>query len=80
MAEDIRKLVTRSFNKIEMLQIEELKVFMLSAFDANSWNYLRDEAKEIWPEKIISAVDGCHKWHITYNKATKSVVYSGVKF
>lgn len=70
----------RSFNSIELLQIKELKDFMSTAFDASSWNYLRDEAKQLWSEKIISAVDGLRKWAITYDKSTKTVIYNGVKF
>lgn len=77
---DIRTQVTRQFDAIELLQIKELKHFMSTAFDAESWNVLRDEAKLIWSEKIISAVDGCHKWHIKYDKSNKTVTYTGVKF
>jgi hypothetical protein len=62
----------RSFNTIELEQIKELKIFMATAFDSNSWNFLRDEAKSIWSEKIISAVDGLRKWRISYDKASKS--------
>jgi hypothetical protein len=70
----------RSFNEIELLQIKELKEFMKSAFDAQSWNKLRDEAKKIWSEKIISAVDGLRKWSIKYDRPTKTVTYMGIKF
>ena len=59
----------RSFNQIELLQIKELKDFMATAQNAKSWNFLRDEAKEIWDEKIISAVDGLRKWLLSNDKA-----------
>jgi hypothetical protein len=69
---------TRSFTPIELEQIKELKVHMSTAFDAKSWNFLRDEAKEIWSEKIISAVDGVRKWLIRYDKP--NVTYIEIKF
>lgn len=69
----------RSFNQVELLQIKELKDFMSSAFNVESWNLLRDEAKCLWPEKIISAVDGLRKWLVRYDKPSKSVIYMGVK-
>ena len=70
----------RSFNSIELEQIKELKDFMKGAFDVKSWNFNRDEAKEIWSEKIISAIDGLRKWLIEYNKSTKTITYKGVRF
>jgi hypothetical protein len=70
----------RTFNSIELEQIKEVKGFMATAFDSSSWNQLRDEAKKIWPEKIISAIDGLRKWLIKYDKSTKVVTYLGVKF
>jgi hypothetical protein len=70
----------RTFNKIELLQIKELKDFMAPSFDVLSWNHNRDEAKAIWPEKIISAVDGLRKWSIKYDKPSKTVAYLGVRF
>lgn len=71
---------TRSFNQIELEQMKELKNFMSTAFDAKTWNFLRDEAKQIWVEKIISAVDGLRKWSISYDKSSKQVKFVGVQF
>jgi len=79
MAETINKYI-RSFNLIELEQIKELKDFMSTAYNAETWNFLRDEAKAIWSEKIISAVDGLKKWSIRYDKPSKTVTYLGVGF
>lgn len=70
----------RQFTKVEFAQINDLKRFMQDAFDVKSWNHLRTQAKEIWDEKIISAVDGMRKWLIEYNKPTKTCTLIGVKF
>lgn len=70
----------RTFNQVELQQIKDLKAHMASAFDVKSWNLLRDEAKSIWDEKIISAVDGIRKWLISYDKPSKTVTYIGVGF
>lgn len=69
----------RTFTKLELQQIESFKQYMSQAKDVQSWNSLREKAKEIIPEKIISAVDGLHKWIIKYDKPTKTVTYIGVK-
>ena len=71
---------TRSFTPIELEQIKDLKNFMSTAFDVKTWNFLRDEAKQIWVEKIISAVDGLRKWSISYDKSSKQVKFVGVQF
>lgn len=68
------------FSKVEKTQIKDLKEFMKSAFDVKSWNHLREQAKEIWPNKIISAVDGLRKWSIEYNKQTKTKICLGISF
>jgi hypothetical protein len=52
----------RTFDKIELLKIKELSQHMNNAVDVTSWNSLRQGAKDIWDEKIISAVDGLRKW------------------
>jgi hypothetical protein len=72
-------LYAREFNQIELLQIKELKDFMSGARDAKTWNFLRDEAKQIWDEKIISAVDGLYKWVIAKSPKDKSKICLGVK-
>ena len=69
----------RKFNTVELMEIKELKEFMKNAWNAESWNRTRDEAKKIWSEKIISAVDGLRKWIISYDKPTKNVTYMGLK-
>ena len=79
---DIRSQVTRSFSIIELEQIKELKYRYLQSNcqTVEQWNFIRDEAKLIWPEKIISAVDGMRKWAIKYDKPSKTVTYLGIKF
>ena len=67
----------RTFNKVELEQIKELKNFMSTAYNAETWNFLRDEARLIWDEKIISAVDGLRKWLISNDKLK---VCKGLKF
>jgi hypothetical protein len=52
----------RSFNVIEIAKIKELKAFMKHATDVATWNDLREQAKSIWDEKTISAVDGMKKF------------------
>jgi hypothetical protein len=69
MSSTTRVLYAREFNPIEHQQIKELKDFMSTAYNAQTWNFLRDEAKEIWDEKIISAVDGLYKWVISKDKS-----------
>ena len=71
---------TRPFNQIELEQMKELKAFYIKANATNveRWNVIRDEAKKIWSEKIISAVDGVRKWLIRYDKP--NITYIGVKF
>jgi hypothetical protein len=68
----------RSFNSFELDQIRELKQHMSTATDVQSWNEIRSAMKRIFPEKIISAVDGLRKWHIKYDKPTKTITYLGV--
>ncbi|MBE3085868.1 MAG: hypothetical protein IMZ64_06590 [Bacteroidetes bacterium] len=68
----------RKFSEIERMEINELKEFMKNAWNAESWNRTRDEAKKIWSEKIVSAVDGLRKWIISYDKPTKNVTYLGL--
>jgi hypothetical protein len=46
---------------------------------ANGFNQLRELAKEAYPERIISAVDGMRKWVIKYDKATKEKTVVGFK-
>jgi hypothetical protein len=70
----------RIFDTTEIKQIQELKDVMSTAYDVESWNNLRNECKDIWPEKIISAVDGLRKWSIKYDKPSKPVTHLGVKF
>jgi hypothetical protein len=67
----------RSFNSHELDQIKELKRHMSTATDVESWNGLRSFMKRMFPEKIISAVDGLKKWHIKYDKPTKTITYLG---
>jgi hypothetical protein len=69
----------RSFNKVEMAQIQDVKLYMSPAFDVQSWNHLRRQAKGLWPEKIITAVDGLRKWVVVYNKSTKTCLCFGMK-
>jgi hypothetical protein len=73
---------TRSFNQIELEQIKELKAHYIkaNATTVERWNVIRDEAKQIWDEKIISAVDGLRKWSISYDKSSKQVKFVGVQF
>ena len=73
---------TRSFNQIELEQMKELKAHYIkaNATTAERWNVIRDEAKQIWVEKIISAVDGLRKWSISYDKPSKQVSFQGVRF
>jgi hypothetical protein len=73
------KVIPRSFNATELQQIKELRTHMTKATNVWSWNSLRDEAKQRWGEKIISAVDGLRKWAISYDKPTKVVTYLCVK-
>jgi hypothetical protein len=51
---------------------------MSTSFDVKSWNFNRDTAKQIWSEKIISAVDGLYKWLIKYEN--KVPICVGIKF
>jgi hypothetical protein len=70
----------RRFNTLELQQIKELMGFMSSASpDVRSWNSYRDEAKGIWPEKIITAVDGMRKWLVRYDKPTKTIYQYGLE-
>jgi hypothetical protein len=73
---------TRSFNQIELEQMKELKAHYITAnaTTVERWNVIRDEAKQIWDEKIISAVDGLRKWSISYDKPSKQVSFQGVRF
>jgi hypothetical protein len=70
----------RKFNSVEVAQIKEVQVFMAPSFDVRSWNHLREQAKDIWSEKIITAVDGLRKWMIQYDKPTKTCTCVGMKF
>ena len=70
----------RTFTKVEYLQIEDLKRYMSSAQDVKAWNHLREQAKDLWPEKIISAVDGLRKWIMKYHKSTKTWECLGMAF
>jgi hypothetical protein len=76
----IETQLPRKFNKVEIAQTKDLMNFMKPAFDAQSWNHLRQQAKDIWSEKIITAIDGIRKWAITYDKSTKTCICNGVKF
>ena len=70
----------RTFDSVELMQIKEVKKFMSTAFNVGSWNYMREQAKTIWSNKIISAVDGLYKWAIKYDKPSKITTCLGVKF
>jgi hypothetical protein len=70
----------RTFTQIEYQQIKDVKEYMKSAFDVKSWNQLRNEAKGLWPERIISAVDGLRKWIVKYDKPSKTCTCLGVQF
>ena len=74
------KVMPRSFSTEELAQIKELKAFMSTALNVQSWNALRDEAKKAYGERIISAVDALRKWVIVYDKSSKKINFFGVKF
>jgi len=63
----------RSFTKMELLKIQELKDFMAHATNVATWNSLRQQAKSFWDEKIISAVDGYKKFVLDKNKTLISI-------
>jgi hypothetical protein len=82
MTEDKSQFI-RKFNQIELEQMKELKTFYINsnATSVEKWNVIRDEAKKIWDEKIISAVDGLRKWLQCLDKSSKvSGIYMTLKF
>jgi hypothetical protein len=52
---------------------------MSLAHDVPTWNNLRRQAKAVWSERIISAVDGMRKWVIKYDRQTKTKEAVGCK-
>jgi hypothetical protein len=68
----------RRFTTLELQQIKELTAFMNKASNVPTWNAIRDVAKTIYPERVISAVDGMRKWLISYNKKDKTCINLGV--
>lgn len=69
----------RKFSAVEIAQTKELISFMSIAHDVSTWNNLRRQAKAIWSERIISAVDGMRKWVIKYDRQTKTKEVIGCK-
>jgi hypothetical protein len=75
----VENQIPRVFSQTEIHEINKLKNFMSLAVDLPSWNSMREQAKKIYPERIISAVDGTRKWIVTYDKPNKTTNYLGLR-
>jgi hypothetical protein len=69
----------RKFTPSELKDIKDLTTYMSNVKNVTEWNLQREHAKTVWPERIISAVDGLHKWAISYDKSTKVKTCLGLR-